>query len=62
VPGLNAAHGTYCYEASPITPSTTGVRAFGGDSSGVVGTTNTSTATCCNATGQLQTATCPALR
>jgi type IV pilus assembly protein PilA len=61
VPGLNAAHGTYCYMASPITSSTTGVRAFGGDSSGVVGTTNASTATCC-ATGILNTTTCPALR
>jgi type IV pilus assembly protein PilA len=62
VPGLNAAHGTYCYESSPITAQTTGVRAFGGDSSGVVGTTNTSTATCCDATGRLLTTTCPALR
>ena len=62
VPGLNNAHGTYCYEASPITAQTTGVRAFGGDASGVVGNTNTSATTCCNAAGTLNTASCPALR
>ena len=62
VPGLNNAHGTYCYEASPITAQTTGVRAFGGDASGVVGTTNTSATACCNAAGTLNTASCPALR
>jgi prepilin-type N-terminal cleavage/methylation domain-containing protein len=63
VPGLNGggAHGTYCYQASPITPGTTGVRAFGGDSSGVVGVTQTSTTSCC-ATGVLQVTSCPALR
>jgi type IV pilus assembly protein PilA len=62
VPGLTNAHGTYCYEASPITAQTTGVRAFGGDASGVVGTTNTSATMCCNAAGTLNTASCPALR
>jgi prepilin-type N-terminal cleavage/methylation domain-containing protein len=62
VPGLNNAHGTYCYEASPITAQTTGVRAFGGDASGVVGNTNTSATTCCNAAGTLNTTSCPALR
>jgi prepilin-type N-terminal cleavage/methylation domain-containing protein len=61
VPGLTAPHGTYCYMASPITSGTTGVRSFGGDSSGVVGTTNNSTTSCCT-TGILQVATCPALR
>jgi prepilin-type N-terminal cleavage/methylation domain-containing protein len=61
VPGLVAPHGTYCYQASPITSGTTGVRAFGGDSSGVVGTTNLSTQNCCTA-GVLQVASCPALR
>jgi hypothetical protein len=61
VPGLTNPHGTYCYQASPITAGTTGVRAFGGDSSGVVGVTNTSATNCCNA-GVLQVATCPALR
>jgi prepilin-type N-terminal cleavage/methylation domain-containing protein len=61
VPGLVVPHGTYCYQASPITAGTTGVRSFGGDSSGVVGTTNASAATCC-VTGVLQVATCPALR
>jgi prepilin-type N-terminal cleavage/methylation domain-containing protein len=61
VPGLTNPHGTYCYESSPITSGTTGVRSFGGDSSGVVGTTNTSTANCC-AAGVLNTTLCPALR
>jgi len=61
VPGLTAPHGTYCYQASPITSGTTGVRAFGGDSSGVVGVTNASATNCCN-TGVLLVTTCPALR
>jgi type IV pilus assembly protein PilA len=61
VPGLTAPHGTYCYEASPITSGTTGVRSFGGDSSGVVGVTNNSTTSCC-VSGVLQVTSCPALR
>jgi prepilin-type N-terminal cleavage/methylation domain-containing protein len=61
VPGLTVPHGTYCYEASPITAGTTGVRSFGGDSSGVVGVTITSTTSCC-ATGVLDVTSCPALR
>jgi prepilin-type N-terminal cleavage/methylation domain-containing protein len=51
---------TYCYFASPMTPAQTGVRSFGGDSSGVVGQ-STGTATCC-ATGALDLAACPPLR
>jgi type IV pilus assembly protein PilA len=61
VPGLTNAHATYCYEASPIVPATTGVRAFGGDASGVVGVTGVSATNCCVA-GVLQTASCAALR
>ena len=61
VPGLTLAHGTYCYQASPITSGTTGVRSFGGDSSGVVGVTNNSVTSCCSS-GVLQVTTCPALR
>ena len=61
VPGLANAHGAYCYMASPITAGTTGVRAFGGDSSGVVGVTNASTTSCCT-TGVLQVQTCASLR
>jgi hypothetical protein len=61
VPGLTAPHGSYCYQASPITNGTTGVRAFGGDSSGVVGVTNVSATSCC-ASGVLNVTTCPALR
>ncbi len=53
---------TYCYEASPLTPNTTGVRSFGGDLSGVVGANNAA-ATCCDATTLLlDTATCSGLR
>ena len=51
----------YCYQATPITANTTGVRAFGGDASGVVGANTTSTTACCGATGML-TASCPAIK
>ena len=61
IPGLNAAHSAYCYQSSPMVPGTTGVRAFGGDSSGVVGVTLVSTTNCC-VNGVLLTTTCPALR
>ena len=61
VVGLLNPHGTYCYMASPITAATTGVRSFGGDSSGVVGNTTTSTQACC-AAGILDTANCSPLR
>jgi prepilin-type N-terminal cleavage/methylation domain-containing protein len=61
VPGLTSAHATYCYESSPIVPATTGVRAFGGDASGVVGVTGVSATNCC-AAGILQATLCSALR
>jgi len=61
VPGLTNPHSTYCYEASPIVPATTGVRAFGGDASGVVGVTGVAATNCC-AAGVLQTSICAALR
>ena len=61
VPGLTNPRGAFCYQASPITAGTTGVRAFGGDSSGVVGVTNASTTSCCTA-GILQVQTCASLR
>src|SRR2546426_7428386 len=61
VPGLTSAHANYCYESSPVVPATTGVRAFGGDASGVVGVTGVSATNCC-AAGVLQTTTCSALR
>ncbi|MET0427324.1 MAG: prepilin-type N-terminal cleavage/methylation domain-containing protein [Microvirga sp.] len=50
---------SFCYAASPSSAQG-GVRAFGGDSSGVVGQSNTSATNCC-VTGQLITA-CAALR
>jgi type IV pilus assembly protein PilA len=61
VPGLTNPHATYCYQASPVVPATTGVRAFGGDASGVVGVTGVGATNCC-AVGVLQTSLCSALR
>jgi prepilin-type N-terminal cleavage/methylation domain-containing protein len=61
VPGLTSATTTYCYESSPVVPATTGVRAFGGDASGVLGVTGVSATNCCVA-GVLQTNICSALR
>jgi type IV pilus assembly protein PilA len=50
---------SFCYAASPSS-NQGGVRAFGGDSSGVVGQSNTSTTTCC--AGGTLIAACAALR
>ena len=50
----------FCYGASPAVANKTGVRSFGGDSSGVIGQTNNS-AQCCTA-GGLDSAVCPALK
>jgi len=61
VPGLTNPRGAYCYQASPINSGTTGVRSFGGDSSGILGVTNSGTTSCCT-TGVLQVQTCGALR
>jgi prepilin-type N-terminal cleavage/methylation domain-containing protein len=61
IPGLTSAHSTYCYQSSPIVPGVTGVRAFGGDASGVVGVTGVAATNCCSA-GLLQTGSCAALR
>ncbi len=61
VPGLTNPHATYCYESSPVVPATTGVRAFGGDASGVVGVTGVAATNCCVA-GVLQVTSCSALR
>lgn len=55
--GLN----TYCYQGSPASVQG-GVRSFGGDSSGIVYTTNTSGANCCLAGGIADNTLCPALR
>ena len=48
----------YCYQATPTVANKTGVRSFGGDSSGI-GQANL-TASCCNANG-LNDVTCPIL-
>jgi len=52
----------FCYQSTPSVAGKTGVRSFGGDSSGVIGQTNLSTAACCDATGNLISTTCPALK
>ena len=52
---------TFCYQATPAVAGKTGVRSFGGDSSGVIGQSNASIA-CCDGTGNLITATCAALK
>jgi hypothetical protein len=52
---------TFCYQASPAVAGKTGVRSFGGDSSGVIGQSNAAVA-CCDTTGGLVTATCAALK
>ena len=52
---------TFCYQASPAVAGKTGVRSFGGDSSGVIGQSNSSVA-CCDGTGNLLSATCAALK
>ncbi len=56
VPAANAVGAGvdgYCYGASPSTLNRTGVRSFGGDASGVMAGTQTASAICCAATGQL---------
>ena len=53
---------TYCYGASPTVPNQTGVRSFGGDASGVVGSSNDAQECCAGAGATLDTAACPALR
>jgi prepilin-type N-terminal cleavage/methylation domain-containing protein len=50
----------YCYQGKPASLNQTGVRAFGADSSGVVGQTNAGATSCC-AAGVLNTATCTPL-
>ncbi|HUG51981.1 MAG TPA: hypothetical protein VMR21_00195, partial [Vicinamibacteria bacterium] len=60
--GITGAVDTFCYQATPSVAGKTGVRAFGGDSSGVIGQSNASGTACCDATGNLDTASCPALK
>jgi type IV pilus assembly protein PilA len=52
---------TFCYQATPAVAGKTGVRSFGGDSSGVIGQSNAAIA-CCDSTGGLLSGTCPALK
>jgi prepilin-type N-terminal cleavage/methylation domain-containing protein len=58
-PGIPGGVDVYCYQASPSAPGKTGVRGFGGDSSGIV-QTNAGSA-CCTATG-INAAVCNPLR
>ena len=51
----------FCYESTPAVPNKTGVRSFGGDSSGVIGQSNTAIA-CCDTAGNLQSGSCAALK
>ena len=51
----------FCYQTSPAVAGKTGVRSFGGDSSGVIGQTNNAAA-CCDGSGNLLTGSCAALR
>jgi prepilin-type N-terminal cleavage/methylation domain-containing protein len=63
-PGVDAVlvgKALYCYQASPQTLNRTGVRAFGGDSSGVLGGTIVGTNACCN-TAILDTGQCDAMK
>jgi prepilin-type N-terminal cleavage/methylation domain-containing protein len=53
--------GVFCYMGSPLTPSRSGVRSFGGDSSGVLSGT-IGVATCCDGNGQLNSAACSPLQ
>ncbi len=57
--GLVGAADAYCYQATPSTPGKTGVRGFGGDSSGIV-QTNAGTA-CCTPSG-VNSAACTILK
>jgi type IV pilus assembly protein PilA len=59
--GLTGAVDTFCYASNPSVANKTGVRSFGGDSSGVVGQSNSPSAVCCLASGLDSTA-CPALK
>ena len=55
----------YCYEGLPQTQNRTGVRSFGGDSSGVIGATQTAQTGCCTAAavqGTVDTGICPAVK
>ena len=51
----------FCYQTSPAVAGKTGVRSFGGDSSGVIGQSNNATA-CCDSSGNLVVSTCAALK
>ncbi len=53
--------GIFCYGSKPAVANKTGVRSFGADDSGVVGSTNDPLASCCSTTGVLA-ATCTALK
>jgi type IV pilus assembly protein PilA len=53
---------TFCYMSTPAVAGKTGVRSFGGDSSGVIGQSNASTIVCCDASGNLLSSACPALK
>jgi len=57
--GITGGVDVYCYQATPSVPGKTGVRGFGGDSSGIV-QTNAGTS-CCTVNG-INAATCTPLK
>jgi prepilin-type N-terminal cleavage/methylation domain-containing protein len=57
--GLTGADDAFCYQAQPTVQNKTGVRGFGGDTSGIV--QDNSGAACCTATG-INAAACRPLR
>ena len=64
VPNGNNEVDGYCYRATPTTQNRTGVRSFGGDSSGVLAETTPPGAPvdCCGAASQLNLGSCVAMR
>lgn len=58
--GPNGSLESYCYQSQPIRPGRTGVRGFGGDSSGSLVESNAGAA-CCTSTGTISPS-CAALK
>jgi hypothetical protein len=52
----------FCYGSRPDGKSSVARRAFGGDSTGVVGETTDGSASCCTADGRLDVTVCPPLK
>jgi type IV pilus assembly protein PilA len=59
--GITGACNAYCYQGRPASTQG-GVRSFGGDSTGAVYATNSSTVDCCLANGTVDSTLCPSVR